>query len=70
MRALLFTLDEDTPEGVHIPFFFDPKEIRGYYRPETIEDIKYFNILINGAVLTLVSNKLLKQYLEKTFKDD
>mgnify|MGYP005991686841 CR=1 FL=1 len=70
MKALLYTEDEDNLKGKHIPFYFNEEEIKGYYEPLEFDGIKYFNILINSTIVTLVQNKQLKEYLENTFKDD
>jgi len=68
MRALLYTEDEDTPLGMHIDFYFDPFDIKGYYIPFNIDGNNCFNILINGAFLTVVETAELKDYLSKVFK--
>lgn len=70
MRALLYTEDENQPNGLHIPFYFNEKEIVGYYAPEDVDGVKYYNILINSAILTIVQGKHIKEYLENTFKND
>jgi hypothetical protein len=68
MKALLYTQDEDNPDGFYVKFDFDPKEIKGCYRPEDAEGC--YNILLSGVFLTLVETPELREYLLHKFNLD
>jgi len=66
MKALLYTEDEENPDGEYLEFNFDPFDIKGYYVPIDIDGC--YNVLLSGVFLTLVENAELKEYLYLAFK--
>tara|TARA_R100001377_G_scaffold29179_2_gene15842 strand:+ start:773 stop:982 length:210 start_codon:yes stop_codon:yes gene_type:complete len=65
MKALLYTVDEDTPDGFYVKFDFDENEIKGCYRPEDAEGC--YNVLLSGIFLTLVETPELREFLSIKF---